>query len=57
MFSPAQIASCCNVNYVVDSYQLAKFVFIDIRKVIKINRGYGYGLSGENLERSAVCMF
>ena len=55
MFSPAQIASCCNVNYVVDSYHLAKFVFIDIRKVIKINRGYG--LSGENLERSAVCMF
>ena len=33
-FSPAQIASCWNVNHVVDSYYLPKLFFIDIRKVI-----------------------
>ena len=44
MFSPAQLASCRNVNYVVD-----------IRKVIKINRAhhncYGYGfINGKSRE-------
>ena len=48
MFSPAQLASCLNVNHVVYSYHLPKLFFIDIIKAIKINGSHdsrhGYGL-------------
>ena len=61
IFSSVQIASCHNVNYVVDSNHLPKLFLINIRKNIKIDWGhhscYGYGLSRENLKRAAVCIF